>query len=101
MDQVIESKDVSWQFIQAAQIVEKRPCELIYAKAVANGQNPESYLYHGVNNRGVKILRFVGTKSSDRTFSPRVPVLCEHGIYWGHERHHEGIFIEWRVIPER
>lgn len=92
---------VAWEFITKAQVVEARPCELLYVKPVVNGNSPESYLYHGLTNAGAKIIRFVGTKSADGELKPPVPLRCEHGIYWGHERDHEGILIMWRVLPKR
>ncbi len=101
MDKIIDSGDVSWEFVTAARVVEQHACDLIYAKPVVNGNNPESYLYHGSNNTGKKIIRFVGTKSADGELNPRVPIRCDQGIYWGHERDHEGILIMWRKLPKR
>ena len=101
MKNELDSKDVSWEFVTEAKVVESQPCEIIYAKPVVNGNNPESYLYHGSSNLGAKILRFVGTKSADGELNPPVPIRCELGVYWGHERDHEGIFIMWRVLPKR
>jgi hypothetical protein len=92
------SKDLSWEFVTADRCLTKGPCELIYAQNVPTGATTTSILYNGVDANGREIIALNAAVATDVSFSPPVPVYCEHGLYVAKGTAVTGVFVLWRNL---
>ena len=93
-----ESKQYSWKFVKAAEVLSKQECELVYAQNVPTGATTTSILYHGVDANGEEITALNAAVAMDVPFSPPVPVYCPKGLYVVPGTSVTGVFVMWRNL---
>lgn len=95
-----ESKEYSWKWITAAELLCTRPCELVYARLTPATDVGLAIFYDGESASGDEILQLETSGMYNCQFSPPKPVYCRRGLYVGSVTTCEGIFIQWREIPQ-
>lgn len=100
MEQERDSKEYSWKWITASELLSRSPCELVYAFVFADGAHSGVYLYDGEDTSGKIIAQFQSGQKQGEPFSPRVPVYCRRGLYAVVASNVTGIFVQWREIPQ-
>jgi len=92
----MDSKEYSWKWVTADELLSHGACELVYAFITPSDPEAEVYIYDGENTNGRKIFRFVTANQNNRVFNPPVPVYCRRGLYVDITKGTEGIFVQWR-----
>lgn len=95
----MNSREVSWAWVTADRVLSHRPCELIFAFAVASGATSDSGLYDGENTQGVLVTKLASAGAGVISFQPSVPVYCDRGLYVDVGSNILGIFVQWRELP--
>jgi hypothetical protein len=93
-----DSIEYSNRYVTADVIVEKGPCELVYAYLVPSAGTTDSAIYDGVNTNGKKIVDLKVAVVTGHEFKPPVPVYCQQGIYVDVGTSVSGIFVQWRKL---
>ncbi len=95
-----KSSEWGWSYVTADQLLTKEPCEVAYAQLVPSGAVTDTYLYHGANTNGEKIIALVSAAVTGHEFRPAVPVFCRRGLYVDIGSNTTGVFVQWRnVLP--
>ena len=95
----MESKELSWKWVTANELLSHGACELIYAQAVSDGgEIKDTILYSGENTLGKIILNFQKGAKGNITLSPKVPIYCHIGLYAVIGSSTEGILVQWREL---
>jgi len=104
----MNSKEYSWKFISADELLSRGPCELLYAYAIVSGTSVNTHIYNGNNVNGDKVTTLGITVVSNSpinsvippaVFRPLVPIYCEKGLYVDVGSNVIGVFVQWREVP--
>jgi len=94
----MDSKEYSWKWVTADELLSHGPCELIFAQNVPTGATTTSILYNGVDANGQEIIALNAAGATDVPFSPPVPVYCGRGLYVARGTAVTGVFVMWRNL---
>jgi len=94
----MESKEYSWKWVTADELLSHGACELLFAYLVVSAASTDSYLYHGHNTTGVVIVNLKAATVRGIPFTPKVPVYCPRGLYVDVGTSVTGIFVQWREL---
>lgn len=96
-----ESKDYSWKWVTADELLSHGACELVYAQAVSDGgEIKDTILYDGEDTTGKLLINLQQGLKGNVTFAPKEPVYCRRGLYVNIGSSAEGVFIQWRELPQ-
>lgn len=97
-----ESKQYSWKWVTADELLSHGPCELIYALLVPSGAGTcTATLYDGENTNGTPIVEFRCAESKGQELSPKKPVYCRQGLYVDCIAIVKGVFVQWRELGHK
>ena len=96
----MESKEYSWKYVTGDECLSRRECEVVYAKLTPATDIGSCVLYDGENATGKKITELGTSGMYNCEFSPRCPAYCSRGLFVGTVTTVDGIFIQWREIPQ-
>lgn len=94
----MESKEYSWKYVTADELLSKGPCELIYAKLTPATDVGSAIFYDGENATGKKILELATSQLYNCEVAPCVPIYCRRGLYIGTVTTVDGILVMWREL---
>lgn len=94
----MESKEVSYAYCTAAQVLSKTPCELISLNIEPSAAALTLDVYDGVGTEGDKVLGFDCAVKTNLEFKPPVPILCKKGLYVGGFANVTGVLVQWRNL---
>ncbi|OGN97555.1 MAG: hypothetical protein A2Y89_06730 [Chloroflexi bacterium RBG_13_51_18] len=94
-----ESKNYSWKWATADELLSHGPCELIYARTMSADAESDTFIYDGENTTGVPIIEFENGVKEGQLFAPPVPVYCRQGLYVDIGTNTIGVFVLWRGLP--
>lgn len=97
---MIESKEFSWKWVTADELLSRRACELVYARLTPATDAGLCILYNGENADGEVIEQLETAGMNNCEFYPAKPVYCGRGLYVGTVTTVKGIFVQWREIPQ-
>ena len=97
----MESKQYSWKWVTATELLSHGACELIYARTMSAGAEADTYLYDGENTNGKVIVEFENGVLNGQEFRPKVPVYCRGGLYFVKGTNTIGIFVQWRELGHK
>jgi len=95
-----KSKEYSWKYIVADEILSLQPCELVYARLTSATAAGSAIFYDGENATGEKILELATGGLYNCEVAPPVPIYCRKGLYVGSVTTVDGILVQWREIPQ-
>lgn len=94
----MESKEYSWAWVTADQLLSHGPCELLFAYLVVSAGSTDSHLYNGESAAEEKIVTLESAAVTGHEFKPPVPVYCSKGLYVDVGTVVTGIFVMWRNL---
>lgn len=95
----MESKDYSWKFVTADELLSHGACELVYAYLSADAVNADTILYDGENTTGKQIVNLENGDKHGAVFNPPRPVYCRRGLYIDIAATNvDGVFVMWREL---
>ena len=97
---MVESKEYSWRWVTADVLLSRRACELVYAKLTPATAAGLCIFYDGENANGEEIIQLETGGLYNCEFAPPKPIYCRRGLYVGTVTTVEGIFVQWREIPQ-
>jgi hypothetical protein len=98
----MESKECSWKWVTADELLSNGPCELVYAQAVSDGGKiQDTWLYNGHSTSGEKIMNFQKGTQGNIILSPKVPIYCRLGLYVDVGSSTEGVLVQWRGLGHK
>lgn len=92
----MESKEYSWKYVTADELLTPNPCELIYAKLTPTTDVGSAILYNGESVTGREIVKLAAGGLYNCECAPPVPVYCGRGLYVGSTSTIDGILVIWR-----
>ncbi len=94
-----DSKEYSWKWVTANELLSKGSCELLYAlhnpSAIASST---SAFYDGESTKGTKIVDFRVLSGAPVPFLPARPIYCRKGLYFQAGDSLFGVFVQWRDL---
>jgi len=90
------SKDCSWQYFTASNVVATREAELIGVYLVPSAAAADITVYNGQNAVGDPIAVVEEATKSTHEFVPPVPIYCRKGIYLTVGTNVTGVLVQWR-----
>lgn len=97
----MESKEYSWKYVTASELLSHGPCELMGAELVPTGNSNGTILYDGESSNGTVIQNLNAQVATNRPFKPPVPVYCRRGLYITIGSHVNGVFVQWRELGHK
>jgi len=98
----VESKEYSWAWVTASELLSHGACELLYAQAVSDGgEIKDTILYDGENTNGDQIINLQRGTEGNIILSPKVPIYCRRGLYVDIGSSTEGVFVQWRELGHK
>jgi len=94
----MDSKEYSWKWITASELLSRSACDLIDAHLVpdAAGTSTAEY-YNGEDDNGELIIKTRIAASQHCDLHPTVPIYCRRGLYVKVTANVRGILVQWRV----
>uniref|UniRef100_A0A6M3LVT2 Uncharacterized protein n=1 Tax=viral metagenome TaxID=1070528 RepID=A0A6M3LVT2_9ZZZZ len=97
----LESKEYSWRWVTANELLSRTPCELCCAIAYSDGEAIENTaLYDGESTTGRLIANLNSGVKAEISLEPKEPIYCCRGLYVEIGENTEGVFVQWREIPQ-
>lgn len=94
----MESKQYSWAWVTADQLLSHGPCELVYVYAVPDTAASATVdIYNGESSAGDKILGLKTAELRPLSIKPE-PIYCRKGLYIDILTNIKGIFVQWREL---
>lgn len=95
----MESKEYSWKWVTADELLSHGPAELLYALFVPSAAaTSTATIYNGENTSGETVVAFRTAQSKQVPFSPKAPVYCRGGLFIDDIANVKGIFVQWREL---
>jgi len=95
----MESKEYSWKWVTASEILSHRACELVYAQAVSDGgEIKDTLIYNGENTTEELLINLQKGTEGNIILSPPEPIYCRRGLYVVIGSSTEGVFVQWREL---
>lgn len=91
-----DSKEYSWKWVGAAELLCKVACDLVYAKLVSDTDVGNGTLYNGEDDSGEAIIKLATAYIINMEIAPPKPIYCPRGLYVGTLTSCD-IFVMWRV----
>lgn len=93
----VESKEYSWKWVTADELLSHGPCEFLYCKLTIDNQTGSAILYDGENALGTQILKLASAGNYNCECLPAKPIYCRFGLYVGSLTTAE-ILVQWREL---
>ena len=97
----MESKDYTWKWVTADEILTKGPCEILYALFIpSSSSTATATIFTGEDATGTTVVAFRTAQSRQSEFKPPKPVYCERGLFVDDIANVKGVFVQWRNLPK-
>ena len=98
----MESKDYSWKWVTADEILTKGPCEILYAIFIpSSSATSTATIFTGEDTAGTTVVAFRTAQSRQSEFNPPQPAYCERGLFVDDIANVKGVFVMWRNLPRK
>lgn len=102
MDEERDSKEYSWKWVTADEILSKVACDFIYSHHVPSTAGTSTINIHdGENTNGELIAKCRTAESRATVIFPPVPIYCRKGLYIDIKANCLGVLVIWRVRDSR
>jgi len=91
-----DSKEYSWKWVTAAELLCRSACDFIYAKLTPAAAAGGTTLRNGENANGEIIAVMLTAGAYNCEVSPRRPIYCRRGLYVDTVTT-AGVLVQWRV----
>lgn len=93
----VESKQYSWKWVTADELLSHGACEFLFCRLTADTEAGSAILYDGENAAGTQILKIATGGLYNAECRPPVPIYCRRGLYVGSLTTAE-ILVQWREL---
>lgn len=93
----MESKEYSWKWVTADELLSHGACEFLYCRLTPDGEKGWAYLYDGENTNGELFLVIATSSKYNCECRPPKPIYCRRGLYVGNLFTAE-ILVQWREL---
>jgi len=98
----VESKEYSWKWVTADELLSHGPCELLYAMFIPSAAaTATATIYNGENTNGDIIVAWRTAQSKQAVLSPKAPLYCYRGIFVDNIANVRGVFVQWRELGNK
>ena len=98
MENERDSKEYSWKWITADEILSKVACDFLGSHHVPSTAGTSTIdIYDGENTSGKVIVKCRTAESRATPFHPPKPIYCRKGLYIDIKANCLGVFVMWRV----
>lgn len=95
----MESKEYSWKWVTADELLSHGPCELLYAKFIpSSAATATATIHNGSSTSGQTVVAWRTAQSKQADFTPLEPVYCRQGLYVDGIANVKGVFVQWREL---
>ena len=94
------SKDYTWKFVTASELLSRRPCELCSIILSCEGGACHAVVYDGHNTNGKVIINFKSLEKRAQQIPLHDHIYCNEGLYVYLDDDVRGLFVMWREIPQ-
>jgi len=93
----MDSKEYSWKFLSASELLSRVACDLVYAVQVMKVVDAAAFtdFYNGESILDNVIVILPGSLLLAE-FNPKEPVYCRRGLYVNVTGAIDGVFVLWR-----
>ena len=96
--EIRDSKEYSWKWVTADEVLSKVACDFIYSKHVPSTAATSTIdIYDGENTSGKIIAKCRTASSRPAKVDPPVPIYCRRGLYVDIKANCLGVLVIWRV----
>ena len=100
MPQPSDSKEYSWKWITASELLSLRPCEICSVVQTCKTTPCRTHIHNGVDNTGEMVMRLECLANRSVHFEIHHHIYCERGLYVELSGDTYGIFIQWLERPQ-
>jgi len=97
--QSIDSKEYSWKWITADELLSKGACELSHAILTCDGGNCSASIYDGESSNGKLVVTFKALQNRSVVASLYPHIFCRRGLFVDLGTDCLGMLIQWREKP--
>ena len=98
----VDSKDYSWKWVTADELLSHGPCELLCAKFIPSAAaTATATIFNGENIGGETVIAFRTAQSRQADLSPLKPIYCRRGIYVQCIANVKGVFVQWQELGHK
>ena len=102
MPETRDSKEYSWKWVIADELLSHGACDLLHARAYSSGNAIENTaIYDGEDTNGKLIVNFNSGVKGNIPLTPKVPIYCRRGLYVDIGDNVEGVFVQWRELGHK
>lgn len=96
----MESKEYSWKWVTADELLSRVECELVWCILTSSGNNASITLHNGESATGETIATLEALANRSEPFMPPIPIYCTRGLYVNIDANTTGVLVIWREIPQ-
>ena len=97
-----DSKEYSWKWVTADEVLSKVACDFIGSHHVPSTAGTSTIdIYDGENTNGRVIIKCRTAESRATAFHPPAPVYCRRGLYIDIKASCLGVFVMWRELGSK
>jgi len=97
----LESKEYSWKWITADELLCKTPCEICHVLLTCKGANCRVEIYDGEDTSGKYIARVEALANRSVSIDIHHHIYCERGLYLDlYEDTVNGVLVQWLEVPQ-
>jgi len=98
----MESKEYSWKWVTADELLSHGPCEFLGSHHVPSTAGTSTIdIYNGENTNGEVIVKCRTAESRATPFHPPKPIYCRRGLYLDIKANCLGVFMMWRELGKK
>lgn len=99
MEEVRDSKEYSWKWVTASELLSRRPCDFVYAKFTPTSEAGGTTLRNGEDANGEIIAVMLTAGAYNCEVAPCKPIYCSRGLFVDTVTT-GGLLVHWREIPQ-
>ncbi len=98
----MESKEYSWKWVTADELLSHGPCDFLYAHFIPKSAATATSLIYANTEASGDIISSIRTAESRACeIDPPVPLYCPKGLYIDIAAQTKGILVVWRELGEK
>jgi len=97
----MDSKECSWKWITADELLSHGACELISIAQTSSDDTSDATFYDGEDTNGKTILKLEALANRTAFAKFNVPIYCRRGLYVDVGSNVTGILVQWRELGKK
>ena len=97
----VESKDYSWKWITASELLTKQPCDLCFVILTCDDANDSATIYDGESASGEIVATIKALQNRSVGLNIHHHIFCRKGLYVALGDNCLGALIQWLEKPAK